>query len=49
MGIFENCLVVLELKNLPYKEKERYKSVLLDNGAKISFVVNKQVRRFPFP
>ncbi|XP_078796331.1 protein mono-ADP-ribosyltransferase PARP4 isoform X5 [Oryzias latipes] len=42
MGIFENCLVVLELKNLPYKEKERYKSVLLDNGAKISFVVNKQ-------
>ncbi|KAF6733009.1 Poly [ADP-ribose] polymerase 4 [Oryzias melastigma] len=42
MAMFENCVVVLELKNLPYKEREFCKSLFLENGAKISLVVNKQ-------
>ncbi|MED6238228.1 hypothetical protein ATANTOWER_013523, partial [Ataeniobius toweri] len=42
MGVFDNCLVLLELKNEPFKEKKRLKSAVTNNGGKISFVVNKQ-------
>ncbi|XP_040003872.1 protein mono-ADP-ribosyltransferase PARP4 isoform X2 [Xiphias gladius] len=42
MAVFENCSVLLELKNLPFKEKKRVKSAVTENGGDISFVVNKQ-------
>uniref|UniRef100_A0A7N8Y8T7 Poly [ADP-ribose] polymerase n=1 Tax=Mastacembelus armatus TaxID=205130 RepID=A0A7N8Y8T7_9TELE len=42
MAVFKNCSVLLELKYLPVKEKKRLKSMIIDNGGSISFVVNKQ-------
>ncbi|XP_070694423.1 protein mono-ADP-ribosyltransferase PARP4 [Pempheris klunzingeri] len=42
MAVFENCSVLLELKNLPFKEKNRLRSAVTQNGGSISFVVNKQ-------
>uniref|UniRef100_A0A3Q3SUW4 Poly [ADP-ribose] polymerase n=1 Tax=Mastacembelus armatus TaxID=205130 RepID=A0A3Q3SUW4_9TELE len=45
MAVFKNCSVLLELKYLPVKEKKRLKSMIIDNGGSISFVVNKQVGR----
>uniref|UniRef100_A0A673WQM3 Poly [ADP-ribose] polymerase n=1 Tax=Salmo trutta TaxID=8032 RepID=A0A673WQM3_SALTR len=44
MALFDNCFVVLELKNLPYKEKKRLKLAITENGGSISYVINKQVR-----
>uniref|UniRef100_A0A8C7G9S8 Poly [ADP-ribose] polymerase n=1 Tax=Oncorhynchus kisutch TaxID=8019 RepID=A0A8C7G9S8_ONCKI len=44
MALFDNCFVVLELKNLPYKEKNRLKLAITENGGSISYVINKQVR-----
>ncbi|XP_067460380.1 protein mono-ADP-ribosyltransferase PARP4 [Thunnus thynnus] len=42
MAVFESCSVLLELKNLPFKEKKKLKSAVTENGGNISFVVNKQ-------
>ncbi|XP_051998661.1 protein mono-ADP-ribosyltransferase PARP4-like [Xyrauchen texanus] len=42
MAVFENCTVVLDVKNLPFKEKSKLRSALLDNGGNISYVVNKE-------
>ncbi|XP_054871211.1 protein mono-ADP-ribosyltransferase PARP4 isoform X1 [Amphiprion ocellaris] len=42
MAVFENCSVLLELKNLPSKKKRQLKSAVTDNGGRLSFVVNKQ-------
>ncbi|XP_037543091.1 protein mono-ADP-ribosyltransferase PARP4 [Nematolebias whitei] len=42
MGVFENCSVLLELKDLPFKEKKKLKSAVTANGGSISFVVNKK-------
>ncbi|XP_056145219.1 protein mono-ADP-ribosyltransferase PARP4 isoform X2 [Lampris incognitus] len=42
MGLFENCAVLLELKNLPFKQKQKLKSAVTENGGNISYVVNEQ-------
>ncbi|KAL2081076.1 hypothetical protein ACEWY4_022929 [Coilia grayii] len=42
MGVFTNCAVVLELKDLPFKEKKKVRLAITDNGGSISYVVNKQ-------
>uniref|UniRef100_UPI0037E7B75D protein mono-ADP-ribosyltransferase PARP4 isoform X2 n=1 Tax=Semicossyphus pulcher TaxID=241346 RepID=UPI0037E7B75D len=42
MAVFENCSVLLDLKNVPFKEKTKLKAAITDNGGNISFVVNKQ-------
>ena len=43
MTFFTNCVVVLELKNLPFKEKQKVRLAVTDNGGSLSYVVNKQV------
>ncbi|XP_063070459.1 protein mono-ADP-ribosyltransferase PARP4-like [Engraulis encrasicolus] len=42
MAVFANCFVVLDLKDLPFKEKKRVRLAITDNGGTISYVVNKQ-------
>ncbi|XP_041806571.1 protein mono-ADP-ribosyltransferase PARP4 [Chelmon rostratus] len=42
MAVFEDCSVLLELKNLLIKEKKKLKSAVTENGGSICFVVNKQ-------
>ncbi|XP_062390725.1 protein mono-ADP-ribosyltransferase PARP4-like isoform X1 [Sardina pilchardus] len=42
MTVFSNCVVVLELKNLPFKEKKKARLAITDNGGSLSYVVNKQ-------
>ncbi|KAJ8350946.1 hypothetical protein SKAU_G00260760 [Synaphobranchus kaupii] len=42
MQVFENCSVVLELKDLPFKEKKKLKLAITDNGGSIAYVINKQ-------
>ncbi|KAM3862197.1 protein mono-ADP-ribosyltransferase PARP4 [Diretmus argenteus] len=42
MALFENCSVLLDLKNLPFKEKKRLKLAITDNGGSLSYVVTKQ-------
>ncbi|XP_031438721.1 protein mono-ADP-ribosyltransferase PARP4-like [Clupea harengus] len=42
MAFFTNCVVVLELKNLPFKEKQKVRLAVTDNGGSLSYVVNKQ-------
>ncbi|XP_074551560.1 protein mono-ADP-ribosyltransferase PARP4 [Halichoeres trimaculatus] len=42
MAVFENCSVLLELRNVPFKEKKELQSAVTENGGRISFVVNKQ-------
>ncbi|KAM6969967.1 protein mono-ADP-ribosyltransferase PARP4 [Aplochiton taeniatus] len=42
MSVFKNCSVVLELKNLPFKEKNRLKLAIKENGGIVSYVLNKQ-------
>ncbi|KAG7467261.1 hypothetical protein MATL_G00151440 [Megalops atlanticus] len=42
MAVFDNCFVVLEVKDLPFKEKKKLKLAITDNGGTISFMVNKQ-------
>lgn len=44
MTVFENCTVVVDVKNVPYKEKKKLKLALLDNGGNISYVINREVR-----
>ncbi|XP_035988514.1 protein mono-ADP-ribosyltransferase PARP4 isoform X3 [Fundulus heteroclitus] len=42
MGVFDNCSVLLELKNVPLKEKNKLKSAVTKNGGSICFIVNKK-------
>ncbi|XP_076603579.1 protein mono-ADP-ribosyltransferase PARP4 [Chaetodon auriga] len=42
MAVFDNCSVLLELKDLLFKEKKKLKSAVTKNGGSICFVVNKQ-------
>ncbi|XP_047198567.1 protein mono-ADP-ribosyltransferase PARP4 isoform X2 [Hippoglossus stenolepis] len=42
MAVFENSSVLLDMKNLSYKEKKKLKSAVTENGGNVSFVVNKQ-------
>ncbi|XP_076120578.1 protein mono-ADP-ribosyltransferase PARP4 [Alosa pseudoharengus] len=42
MTVFTNCAVVLELKDLPFKEKKKIRLAITDNGGSLSYVVNKQ-------
>ncbi|KAK7168904.1 hypothetical protein R3I93_005027 [Phoxinus phoxinus] len=42
MTVFENCTVVLDVKNVPYKEKKKLRLALLDNGGNISYIINKE-------
>uniref|UniRef100_A0A3Q3X3W0 Poly [ADP-ribose] polymerase n=1 Tax=Mola mola TaxID=94237 RepID=A0A3Q3X3W0_MOLML len=42
MGVFENCSVLLELKNLLFKEKKQLKSAVTQNGGHICFLVTRQ-------
>lgn len=44
MTVFENCTVVVDVKNVPYKEKKKLKLALLHNGGNISYVINREVR-----
>uniref|UniRef100_A0A3B5AK68 Poly [ADP-ribose] polymerase n=1 Tax=Stegastes partitus TaxID=144197 RepID=A0A3B5AK68_9TELE len=43
MAVFENCSVLVVLKNVPFKEKQQLRSAVTENGGQLSFVVNKQV------
>uniref|UniRef100_A0A673HKW3 Poly [ADP-ribose] polymerase n=1 Tax=Sinocyclocheilus rhinocerous TaxID=307959 RepID=A0A673HKW3_9TELE len=43
MTVFENCTVVLDVKNLPFNEKNKLRLALLENGGNISYVINKEV------
>ncbi|KAL2081078.1 hypothetical protein ACEWY4_022931 [Coilia grayii] len=42
MAVFTDCAVVLELKDMPFKEKKKVRLAITDNGGSISYVVNKQ-------
>ncbi|XP_017213366.2 protein mono-ADP-ribosyltransferase PARP4 [Danio rerio] len=42
MTVFENCTVVFDVKNVPFKEKQKLKSALLENGGNISYTINKE-------
>ncbi|XP_053483538.1 protein mono-ADP-ribosyltransferase PARP4 isoform X2 [Ictalurus furcatus] len=42
MAIFSDCSVVLDLKNVPFKEKRKLMTAILDNGGNISYVVNQK-------
>uniref|UniRef100_A0A096M3T2 Poly [ADP-ribose] polymerase n=1 Tax=Poecilia formosa TaxID=48698 RepID=A0A096M3T2_POEFO len=42
MGVFDSCSVLLELKNLPFKQKKKLKSVATKSGGSISSTINKQ-------
>ncbi|XP_043104064.1 protein mono-ADP-ribosyltransferase PARP4-like isoform X2 [Puntigrus tetrazona] len=42
MTVFENCTVVLDVKNLPFKCKNKLRLALLENGGTISYVINKE-------
>ncbi|XP_008295178.1 poly [ADP-ribose] polymerase 4 [Stegastes partitus] len=42
MAVFENCSVLVVLKNVPFKEKQQLRSAVTENGGQLSFVVNKQ-------
>uniref|UniRef100_A0A672NCM5 Poly [ADP-ribose] polymerase n=1 Tax=Sinocyclocheilus grahami TaxID=75366 RepID=A0A672NCM5_SINGR len=42
MTVFKNCTVVLDVKNVPFKEKNKLRLALLENGGNISYVINKE-------
>ncbi|MBN3294535.1 PARP4 polymerase, partial [Polypterus senegalus] len=42
MGIFKDCSIVLELKNLPIKEKNNLKALIKENGGSVTYVINKK-------
>ncbi len=44
MTVFGNCTVVLDVKSVPFKEKNKLRLALLENGGNISYVINKEVR-----
>ncbi|XP_036417467.1 protein mono-ADP-ribosyltransferase PARP4 isoform X2 [Colossoma macropomum] len=42
MAVFQGCSVVLDLRKVPYKEKKKLTSAIVDNGGSISYVVNQK-------
>ncbi|RXM98446.1 Poly [ADP-ribose] polymerase 4 [Acipenser ruthenus] len=42
MGVFEKCVMVLELKTLPIKQKNKLKTEIKENGGIISYVLDKK-------
>ncbi|KAL1268030.1 hypothetical protein QQF64_033393 [Cirrhinus molitorella] len=42
MTVFENCSVVLDLKNVPFKEKNKLRLALLENGGNISYNISRK-------
>ncbi|XP_061917510.1 protein mono-ADP-ribosyltransferase PARP4 [Entelurus aequoreus] len=42
MAVFDECSVLLVLKDLPCKEKRSVRSLVTENGGQICFAVNKQ-------
>ncbi|XP_056321137.1 protein mono-ADP-ribosyltransferase PARP4-like [Danio aesculapii] len=42
MTVFGNCTVVFDVKNVPFKEKQKLKSALLENGGNISYIITKE-------
>ncbi len=48
MTVFGNCTVVLDVKSVPFKEKNKLRLALLENGGNISYVINKEVRAHLF-
>ena len=43
-GIFEGCQITLELgTNLGFKEKQKLRKAVTENGGVVSFVLNKKV------
>ncbi|CAN9498563.1 unnamed protein product [Ophioblennius macclurei] len=42
MAVFEKRPVLFALRNLPYKEKEKLKAAVRQNGGSVCFVVNKE-------
>uniref|UniRef100_A0AAY5ET45 Poly [ADP-ribose] polymerase n=1 Tax=Electrophorus electricus TaxID=8005 RepID=A0AAY5ET45_ELEEL len=42
MTVFKDCSIVVDLKNVPFKEKRRLVSGILDNGGNISYVVTQK-------
>lgn len=47
MDVFENCTVLLDLKNIPFKEKKRLRTAVTEHGGSICLLVNEQVARPP--
>lgn len=43
MAVFSDCSVVLDLKNVPFKEKKKLMTAIVDHGGNISYVVNQKV------
>ena len=45
--IFRNCQIALELSTtIPFKEKQKIRKSITDNGGTVSFVLNKKVRKY---
>ncbi|KAK3543416.1 hypothetical protein QTP70_020438 [Hemibagrus guttatus] len=42
MAVFSDCSVVLDLKNVPFKEKKKLMTAIVDHGGNISYVVNQK-------
>ncbi|XP_077392492.1 protein mono-ADP-ribosyltransferase PARP4 [Festucalex cinctus] len=42
MAVFDKCSVLLDLKNLPFKERRSLKLSVTENGGSLCFVVTKQ-------
>ncbi|XP_066543100.1 protein mono-ADP-ribosyltransferase PARP4 isoform X2 [Hoplias malabaricus] len=42
MSVFKDCSVVLDLKKVPYKEKKKLTSAVLDNGGQIVYVLTQK-------
>lgn len=43
MKVFDRCTVLLDLKTLPYKEKQRLRTVVAEHGGRTCPLVNRQV------
>eukprot|EP00062_Callorhinchus_milii_P019744 gi/632974631/ref/XP_007903786.1/ PREDICTED: LOW QUALITY PROTEIN: poly [ADP-ribose] polymerase 4 [Callorhinchus milii] len=46
MGVFSECVVVLDVKQLPIKEKNKLKTAIKTNDGIISYLVNQQCTHF---
>ncbi|KAF4109487.1 hypothetical protein G5714_010560 [Onychostoma macrolepis] len=42
MRVFENCTVVLDVRSVPFEERNKLRLALLENGGNISYVINKE-------
>ncbi|XP_029968299.1 protein mono-ADP-ribosyltransferase PARP4 isoform X3 [Salarias fasciatus] len=42
MAVFENTSVLFALRNVSFKEKEKLKSAVTENGGSVCFVINKE-------